>query len=507
MRFTLSPWILLLCLTPGLRAQNSQAVTRPISLQEAIRMALEQNLDIKIVRASPEVGRLAVEGLYGYYDPQFNARASQNYTERSGNIDPTVGGGIVPGSRTWNEDFSLNLNGVLPTGTRYILNGHVNRLSGESFDPGTGNYVGFPVPFQYQPDTAITVTQPLLRDFWIDKDRMKIQLAKKDLKRSELDLQSTVMRVVHDVTQAYYDLIAARDQVKVREMAVQLKEQFLSETKKKVEAGTLAPLDEKQAESEAATARADLIKARYDEEVAENNMKALITDNFVSIQAITLEPTEKLLAVAQLFNVIESWRNGIEKRPDYLEKKEVLEQQRITLKYTYNQLYPALDVSGTYGRNGLGTTWGNSIDTLADHRFEKWGGAVVFSVPLTRKSERANHKAQRINVETAVLDMKKLEEQIVRDIDDAVKKIRSAYAAIESTREARVFAEAALDAEQKKLENGKSTNFQVLDLQDKLTQARANEIGALTAYNKALYDLYFREGTILERQKITVEVK
>jgi outer membrane protein TolC len=100
-----------------------------------------------------------------------------------------------------------------------------------------------------------------------------------------------------------------------------------------------------------------------------------------------------------------------------------------------------------------------------------------------------------------------LEQAVIREFDDAVKQVRSAYAAIEATREARVFAEAALDAEQKKLENGKSTNFQVLELQDALTQARAAEIDALSDYNRALHNLYFREGSTLQRNKIQLEVK
>jgi outer membrane protein len=495
--------MILLCAMPTLHAQPAVAMpsTRQMSLSDCIRMALEQNLDIKIGRSTPQIDQLRLDGSYGYYDPVLASRASQNYSARPGKLDPNVG--AIPGSQTWNEDFTLGLTGQLPTGARYELSSHLNRLSGETVVNGTN--IG--LPFQYSPDTAITVTQPLLKDFWIDAGRLQIKLTKKDIKRSELALQFTIMGIVYQVSQFYYDLVAARDQVKVREMAVQLKQQFLSETKKRVEAGSLAPLEEKQAESEAATAQADLIKARYDAEAAENNLKALMTDHFTTLHSTIIEPTEKLLAVSQLFNVVESWRTGVERRPDYLEKKEVLEQQNIRLKFTQNQLYPALDVVGTYGRNGLGTTWGNSIDTMADNLFPKWGGAVVFTVPLSRKLERANHKIQKINVETAVLDMKKLEEQIVREIDDAVKKIRSAYAAIDSTREARVFAEAALAAEQKKLENGKSTNFQVLELQDKLTQARANEIGALTVYNKALHDLYFREGTTLERNKITLEVR
>ena len=502
MRLTLLSSFLLLCLASGLNAQNGQPVTRTISLQEAIRMALEHNLTLKLQNLDPQAKRLELESAYGYYDPVFSSRAAQNYNESPGQLDPSLGI-FLPGKNLWTEDFRLGLTGNLPSGAHYDLGGRLVRTSGEDFS-GVG---GVPIPFQYQDDTAITVTQPLLKNFWIDQGRLGIQLRKKDVKRSELNVQFSVMDVVHNVTQTYYDLIATRDQVEVQKMAVQLKEQSLSETKKKVEAGTLAPLDEKQAESEAATARANLIKARYDNEVAESALKALISDKFVEISSFILEPTEKLLAVAQLFNVIESWRTGLERRPDYLERKEQLEQQQITLKFAYNQLYPALDVSGTYGRNGIGRTWGNSIDTLADAEFQKWGGAVVFTIPLSRKKERADYKGQKINVEQAVLQMKQLEEQIIRDIDDAVKKIRSAYAAIGSTREARIFAEAALDAEQKKLENGKSTNFQVLQLQDNLTQARAAEIAALTAYNKALYDLYFREGTILERQKITVEVK
>lgn len=478
-----------------------------MSLNDCLRMALEQNLDIKIGRSTPQIDQLRLDGSYGYYDPVLAARAGQNYSASPGRLDPNVG--AIPGSSTWTENFTLGLAGQLPTGARYELSSRLNRLSGEQIQRDNfGNVTNvLNLPFQYTPDTAISVTQPLLKNFWIDDGRLQIKLTKKDIKRSELALQYTIMGIVYQVSQVYYDLVAARDQVKVREMALQLKQQFLLETKKKVEAGSLAPLDEKQAESEAATAKADLIRVRYDAEAAENGLKALITDQFANLHSTTIEPTEKLLAVTQLINVVESWRTGVERRPDYLEKKENLEQQNILLKFTHNQLYPSLDVVGTYGRSGLGTTWGNSIDTMADNLFPRWGGAVVFSVPLSRKTERANHKIQKVNVETVVLDLKKLEEQIVRDIDDAVKRIRSAFAAIESTREARVFAEAALDAEQKKLENGKSTNFQVLELQDRLTQARAAEIGALTVYNKALHDLYYREGTTLDRNKITLEVR
>lgn len=516
MRLNLYSWIVFSCLALNVFAQGPAAGTAPItlSLDEAIRMALEKNLTIQIGRSSPQSARFNLEGSYGYYDPVFSGRAGQTYTKRTGGYNPDLGT-LFPGGENWVEDFSAGIDGVLPTGTRYALDWRLVRTSGTDIRQFTvingavTNTITGEVDrkFEYQSAVGVSVTQPLLKDFWVDSGRLSIKVRKREIKQSELGFQLTIMEIVNSTARAYYRLIAARDQVKVREMALQLKEQFLSETKKKVQTGTLAQLDEKQAESDAATARADLIKARLDAETSENSLKALVTDDFVLLHASTVVPSEKLIAVSQSINVVESWRIGLETRPDYLRMKEELEIQNIRLKFTKNQLYPALDVTGSYGRAGLGGSTVDSLDTIADNRFPTWGGFVTLTVPFSRKTERANHKIQKVSVKTAVLELKQMEQGIVLDIDNAVKVVRSAYAAIEATREARIFAEAALEAEQKKLENGKSTNFQVLELQDRLTQARAAEINALTVYNIALHDFYLSEGTTLQRNKVELEVK
>jgi outer membrane protein TolC len=96
---------------------------------------------------------------------------------------------------------------------------------------------------------------------------------------------------------------------------------------------------------------------------------------------------------------------------------------------------------------------------------------------------------------------------VLQEVDIAVKEVVSRYQTIESRRQARIFAEEALDAEQKKLENGKSTSFNVLQFQRDLTTASSDEIKALSDYNKALHQFYFREGTTLERNKITLELR
>lgn len=507
MRLKIYTWTVLLCsATATLNAQTAGETmkVRSISLDEAVRLALQQNLTIKVGNTTPQVSQLRLDGTYGVYDPVLTGKGGQNFNKRPGAFNSSLGT-TFPASDNWNEDFSLDVKGGLPTGAQYDLGSSLGRSSGRRFNVGTGTFVN--QPFQYSSLAQVSFSQPLLKNLWIDSGRLQIKLAKKDLKISKLDLETTIIDVVHQVSQSYYDLIAAREQVKVREMALQLKEQFVSDTKKKVQAGSSAPLDEKQAESEAAVARGDLIKARNNAELAENVMKSLISDQFVTLHDTTLEPSEKLMALTQAINVVESWRTGLEMRPDYLKQKEQLERNKIEVTYTKNQLFPAIDLTGTYGRNGIGGTTLDSLDTIGDNRFPRWGGGAVLTLPLSRITERSQNKIAKLNVQNAVLQLKAKEEDVVRQIDDVVKQIRSALATIDASREARVFAEAALDAEQKKLENGKSTNFQVLQLQDKLTQARSAEIDAMTNYNKALHDLYWREGSTLQRAKIDVQVK
>jgi outer membrane protein TolC len=128
-------------------------------------------------------------------------------------------------------------------------------------------------------------------------------------------------------------------------------------------------------------------------------------------------------------------------------------------------------------------------------------------VPLTFRADRARHKEAKTLLEQSKLDLKIVHQNVLIGIDDAMKAARAAYERVQATRAAREFAQVALDAEQKKLDNGRSTSFVVLQLQRDLTDARAQEIDALSDYNTALSALYFREGTILKKNNVHVEIE
>jgi outer membrane protein TolC len=207
------------------------------------------------------------------------------------------------------------------------------------------------------------------------------------------------------------------------------------------------------------------------------------------------------------FNLTDSYESGLKNRPDFNKLKQELEKQKIILKFHHNQLFPSLDLIGTLGWSGLDTNFEAAVQQVRGGDNPRWGGGVIFTVPLTLRAERSSYNAAKAAQTQAVLRLKQLEQEILLQIDDAVKLGQRNYERVLSARQAREFAEAALEAEQQKLESGKSTTFVVFELQSKLTRARSAEIEALADYNKSLVELHFREGSTLQRNRIVVQTK
>jgi outer membrane protein TolC len=234
-------------------------------------------------------------------------------------------------------------------------------------------------------------------------------------------------------------------------------------------AGTL-----EQDESQVAQDRANLIQAQYTLKQDENTLKNLITDNYQSIQGVDIEPSETLGALQELFDVQDSWLKGLASRPDLLQAKITLEQQGIQLKYDRNQIYPELDLVGSFGYNGAGKEFSDALGQINEGNapFYSYGGQV--SIPLSNAKARDTLKADKAVEAQDLLKLKQLEQNVMVEIDNAVKNAQATWESVDATKEARVYAQAALDAEQKKYAVGKSTTFTVLQLQNNLTAAKSS---------------------------------
>lgn len=490
----------------ALAVSAADTTNRPISLQDSIEMALKNNLELRIERINPQFALFDLAAARAGYEPTLSLFGEHSHNESGSRL--ISGGFAVPGSETDSDSFSGSLGGLTPWGMTYNLSGNSSDQYGRSFtfDTNLNQVVGIPFG-NSQSSVALDVTQPLLKNFWIDGTRLSIAVAKNRVKFSELGLKSRIIDIVTRVEIAYYNLQFAHESVKVQQKGLELAQRLLEENKKRVEVGALAPLDEKQAEAEVAARQADLIATQLNLEVLDNNLKHLINDNFASWNNVRLEPTEPLAIDRQLLNLQDSWTKGLSGRPEYLQATLDVERLGLQLKYDKNQVYPQLDLVGTYGYNGSGSEFSDSLDQVnqRDLPFYAYGGRLV--IPLGNGAARNRYKSTKAAREQTVIALKKVEQDIMVAIDNALKLAQSNYEQIEATRKAREYAEAALSAEQKKLENGKSTSFVVLSLQRDLTAARSAEVSALIEYKRSLALLAQAESSTLERRKIDLSVK
>jgi outer membrane protein TolC len=506
----LSIWLALVSLSSIVLAQtNTSTQVRQLSLQDAIQLALQHNLDLQIDRYNPQISLYNLKGSYGAYDPTLSFSGEHDRNETGPQL--LQGGLIIAGNTSDANAFTTSLQGITPIGTSYTLSGRANDTYGIS-----GQFSG-QSPFESSVASfGMAVSQPLLKNFWIDANRLTIRVAKNRLKYSEIQLQLQMMQIVTRLEQAYYDLIYNQQNLTVQQKAVELAERLVMENRKRLEVGALAPLDLQSAEAQAASSRAAVIAARSQLDTQERLLKSFLTDQYRDWARVTVEPAGTLTAQPPLLNLQDSWSKGLSQRPELLQAKLDVDRQGIVLKYDKNQILPQVDAFGTYGYNGtsgkdyVNGSGGEFSDAFGqlntwDSKNYVYGGRISF--PLSNTRARNTYRADKATLQQLVLSVKQLEQSIMINIDNDIGTIRANFDQVQATRAAREYEEAALEAEQKKLESGKSTTYTVLQVQRDLTTARGNEIQALDTYNKSLSQLSLDEGSTLQRLGIRLEVQ
>jgi outer membrane protein len=476
---------------------GTNAPVREMSLSDCIQTALAHNFDVQIERYDPQISLYNLDAAYGGYDPTLNLSGQHDFDVQpsgalaSDNIP-------IPATTSKADTFSSGINGSLPWGLQYDFSGNV---SGTMFPSSTNS------PQTSSGSIGVTLTQPLLKNFWIDNTRLTIRVAKNRLQYSEQGLRLQIITSVTAVANAYYELIYAQDNVKVQQEALELAQTQLDQDKQRVEIGTLAQLSVQSDESQVAQSKANLIAAQSTLETDQNALKNLVTDDYSKWHDTDIQPSETLTAPMQLFDLQDSWNKGMTERPDLLQARLNVEQQGIQLKFYRNQLFPELNLTGTYGYNGAGQEFNDTFNEFNEGNAPFYSYGAQLSVPLSNIGPRNQYKSTKVTLQQIVLQLKQLEQNVMVEIDNAVKQAQSDYQSVDATRQARIYAEAALDAEQKTYAVGKATTFEVLQYQSSLTNARGQEIRALANYEEDLANLAAQEGSTLERNGINLEAK
>lgn len=491
---------------------NSPISTRALSLRNCFDLALDRNLDLRIEHLQVEMAGAALSGAYGVYSPNFTLDAKHGYETVLGDYDPRKLNSYFT-DQTTTDDLGADLNGKLPFGFSYDLNSAVSKeQTFTDFRSDLEAATNFPGGIRSTNDhnavVDLTMRQHLLKDFWIDADREVILARRADLKISEQALRLQIMTTLLAVELAYYDLIAARAEVQVQEKTLELRQQFVADTRRRIELGGATPLDEMQAEVQLQNTLTRLATARADFFTSQNHLISLLTDDFKGWPGGDLQLTDALQSNPVSINRSDRFQSALSKRPDLIEARLAVEKSCAMVKFRLNQIFPSLDLVGDYGGQGSENHFGGpALGDAWSFRNPQYSYGVVVSFPLDNASARGDYRVSKAAKQIAELQLQKAEQAVLLQVADLVSGIDFQFSQVASTHSARTYAESAVETENKKYQDGFATSLEVLLFQETLTAARSAEVRAQVAYNKALAQLAFADGTILERNRLSLQVK
>jgi outer membrane protein len=516
---------------------------RPLSLREALAMALENNKDIEVARENVRIAEFDLLGAKGVYDPRIVTTA---FYERAENPISSFLSGGQNGS-TVQSDYSgtARLEGQSP-----FLGGNY-RLDFSSVRLTTNNQFTALNP-QYPTALTFSYTQPLLRGLKFDNNRRQIEIARKNLSLTDAQFRQRAIDTITNVQRAYWDLVFSLRSLQVQRDAVTKARTQLEHNKRLVQEGQLAPIDVVAAEAQISTYEQGVFSALEGVSRAENNLKNLIAqDQKAPIWTESLVPTDPIdLAVPEI-SLPDALKTAMENRPELQQSNVLREINQIDQRYFKEQTKPGIDLVGTYGLTGLAGSistagvnpftasslqvrqrvdqlsalagleplpvvppqtfspdllggYNQSLQNLLANRYNNFRIGVQISLPLRNRTAEAQLGRSLVEGERIGTQREQLEQTIQVDVRNALQAMRSSEARLRAAVATREANEQQFASEQRKLDAGQSTVFLVLERQTTLTEARGRELQAQTDLNKAIADLQRATGNALRVNSIVV---
>ncbi len=473
------------------------APTLRLTLDQAVRLGLDNNLDIRVDRLEPQIAAEREAQARGAYVPSLVSNVARN-----GQLAPPSSFLIGDaGVRSDSVSGAVGVNQRLPWfGSSYAVGFDTSRSTSTSF---LNNFNP-----TYVARVQFSLAQPLLRDLAIDSSRQQLIVSKRNREISDTRFRETVVRTLADVKRAYWDLVAARALIDVQQQSLDLAQDLARQNKARVDVGQSPPLDLLAAQAEVAQREENLLIAQSNARQAEDRLRVLILDPSGStfwdagIEAVDSPALESL--TPDLDGIV---RKALESRQDLIRARDEVANARTNTRLTRNQTLPDLRLQMNLQANGLGGTrlirtggfpgtvtgtalvvYGTVMNQLWQHSYPTWTVGVNLSYPLGKGIEDAVAARARLEEQQARDRLKSLEMKAVRQLRQSAWQMELNAKRIGTSRAARSLAEQRLSVEQKRFDVGMSTSFLVVQAQRDLASARNNELGALLEFNRSLID-------------------
>jgi len=485
-------------------AQAPAERTRQMSIDEAVKLALEQNLGIQIQRLDPQISDIGISQAKSFWSPQLSTNLSRQSQSQASTS-------ALSGSARSIDNGQLNtgvgISQLLPTGANYTVNWNNQRRTTNSFFQNFSPQVSSNVFAQ--------VSQPLLRNFRIDQIRQQVQNSVKLRDLSDIQLGALITQTTRAVRNAYWDLSYALDNLKAQQESLKLAQQSLSDNRKRVEIGTLAPIDIVQAQAEVASNEERVILAEAAIKRAQDNLRALILDPAApDFWTTVFEPSDVAPFNEMAVDVDAAVRTALDKRSDLRSAKNSIERSDVDIRFLRNQILPEVNAQATYVSLGVGGTqltpvdlreigaggvipprqiiasrgFGSVLGDVFQNAYPDWTIGVQIVYPLGTNTAEANLARARLQYQQAQTQLKNLEMQVATQVREFARQVQTNQKRVLSAKASRELQEKKLEAEEKKLAAGMSQSFFVFQAQRDLALARTAEIQAIADYNKSVVD-------------------
>jgi outer membrane protein TolC len=474
---------------------EERAGARPViqlTAEQAVKMALENNIELSIERLNPQVQDLSIAQTRGAFRPTLGSTV--NATSSMPLPTSLLNGGTKVTNETANAN--VNISQTLPWfGTNYTAafnNGRTNTTSSfATLNP------------QFTTQLTATINQPLLRDFKIDTTRNQLLTGTITRQVTDITLRTRITNITATTKNAYWDLLAAIRAIDAAKQSLALAEKLIEDNRVRVEVGTLAPMDIVSAQAEAATRRQTLTQAEATRRTAELVLKRLIvSETNDPVWRASIEPIDVVQVQPTAINLESAVTTALSQRTDLLTAKKNLESSDINIRYLRNQMLPGLNATATLGTRGLGGNqfireggqvvgtipggWPEAFAMMRRFEYPNWTVGVTFSYPLGQSAQEASYARAKLQYQQSQAQIRALELTVATEVTNAALQVESTLRSMEAARAARELQERRLENEQSKFEVGMSTNFFVVQAQRDLLDSQISELRATLNYQKAL---------------------
>jgi outer membrane protein TolC len=509
----------------------------PLSLADALRTALENNLDIRVQKVNPAIAEQQIQLAWSPFDPQVGADYLHSHDKREpfgfdavrdedGNIVNVL---TRPSSISKSDTVSAFWADRLTFGGDYRIELFSDRTNAPSLarDPRTGALISNIVNPLYTSGFNLSFTIPLFKNLGTEVNKLDILIAESNLAVSQQELADRVNRTLQAVEDAYWNVAAT---AKAREVALQsrgLAQELLELNRRKVEVGTLAPIEITQAEAGVAEREENVIVAETARRDAEDQLRALMAlprdDPRWTKPIAAVEPVEFQREDVDVQQRID---RALSTRPELEAARRSLEARQLSERVAKNQTRPEINIvgganPGPYGNNYEFTVApaplvppdpfqpdtetpndfggrGQSLSEIPDFDNYNVTLGAQFRYSIHNRAAKANLAIAGLDREQAELNIANLEQSISVEVRTAARGVVSGQERIAAARKNVELQERKLDAEKKKFENGMSTSFEVLTFQNDLAAAQLSLIQAAIDYQRARVELERSTGTLVE---------